>query len=110
MRFIAKQPNGRYCVFSTIIGTVVSYNLTADAYVEWCAQNARKAARNELRDGLKPFSEVKDNFEPICESYKDFNEKLKDMGETEMVGTEYDDEDVKQIDYGNKEDIPADPF
>lgn len=107
--FIAKQPNGKYCEFSTIIGTVNEYNMTAEEYIEKCAERARCAARLELKEFVMPFSEVKDNFVPTTQTYEEFNEVLKAMGETELVGTEWDDEEVKEINYGNKEIIPT-PF
>lgn len=31
--FISKQPNGKYCRFSTIIDTVTDYNFTAEEYI-----------------------------------------------------------------------------
>lgn len=32
--FIAQQPNGLYCRFSTIVDTVTHYNMTKDDYIE----------------------------------------------------------------------------
>lgn len=34
--FIAQQPNGLYCRFSTIVDTVTHYNMTKDDYIEVC--------------------------------------------------------------------------
>lgn len=109
MRFIAKQPNGKYCEFSEIVGTVTVYNMTAEEYIRLCEERAREEAIQELKMFIHPFSEVKDNFEPTNQTFEEFNEVLKAMGETELVGTEWDDEEVKEINYGNNEVIPL-PF
>lgn len=62
--FISKQPNGKYCRFSTVVDTLTHINMTEEEYVEMCAERARKEARDVLKNYLQPFSKVKDYFRP----------------------------------------------
>lgn len=62
--FISKQPNGKYCRFSTVVDTLTHINMTEEEYVEMCAERARKEARDVLKNYLQPFSKVKVYFRP----------------------------------------------
>ena len=88
MDFISQQPNGRYCLFSTVVDTVTHWDMTAEEYIELCAQRARDAAIFELKHRLIPFSEVKRRFFPTNDSVEDFNDILKAMGDTEQLNPE----------------------
>lgn len=88
MDFVSQQPNGRYCRFSGIVDTVTNYNMTAEEYIEMCAELARINARFELKHCLVPFSQVKNCFLPTNDSVEDFNDMLKAMGDTELLNPE----------------------
>ena len=79
--FISKQPNGLYCQFSTILDKVVRYNMTAEEYVEMCAESARATARNILNNNLQPFSEVKKRWSSDYQSKQEFEKILVEMGD-----------------------------
>ena len=85
MDFISQQPNGRYCLFSTVVDTVTHWDMTAEEYIEMCAEKARINARFELKHRLVPFSEVKRCFLPTNDSVEDFNDMLKAMGDSEQL-------------------------
>ena len=88
MDFVSQQPNGRYCRFSGIIDTVTNYNMTAEEYIEMCAEQARINARFERKHCLVPFSQVKNCFLPTNDSVEDFNDILKAMGDNEQLNPE----------------------
>ena len=88
MDFISQQPNGRYCQFSTVVDTVTHWNMTAEEYIEMCAEMARINARYELKHRLVPFSEVKRCFLPTKDSVEEFNDMLFEMGDTEQINPE----------------------
>lgn len=88
MDFVSQQPNGRYCRFSGIVDTVTNYNMTAEEYIEMCAEQARINARFELKHCLVPFSQVKNCFLPTNDSVEDFNDMLKAMGDNERLNPE----------------------
>ena len=87
--FICKQPNGKYCRFSTVVDTITHYNMTEDEYVAECIKRAVdraiEDARCVLKNHLKPFDEVKKQFIPNNNTVEEFNEMLKEMGDTEQL-------------------------
>ena len=78
--FISKQPNGKYCRFSTIVDTVTDYNMTEEEYIEMCAERAREEARNVLANNTRPFEWVINYFLPNNDSIEEFAKILKEMG------------------------------
>lgn len=50
MGFVARQPNGRLCLFSSIVDCPIIYQMTDDDYVEYCAERAREEARKNLQN------------------------------------------------------------
>lgn len=55
--FIAQQPNGLYCRFSTIVDTLTHYNMTKDDYMEACKDRlGKKRGEEEANDILKKLS------------------------------------------------------
>ena len=90
--FIARQPNGKLCRFSTIMDTVTHYNMSDGEYIQLCIDEARKQAMDTL-ENAHPFEEVKKYFRPTNMSNAEFDEMLKDMG------------DAGLFDYSNTEPI-----
>lgn len=78
--FIARQPNGLLCRFSSIVDTITHYNMTDEEYIEYCAENAREEARRDLKNCVKPFRLVIQYFVPNNCSVEEFNNYLKEMG------------------------------
>lgn len=58
--FIARQPNGLLCRFSTVVDCVTHYNMTDESYIELKAEQARRDARFEIEHYVKPFKVVKE--------------------------------------------------
>lgn len=78
--FISKQPNGKYCRFSTVVDTVTHYNMTEEEYIEMCVERAKEEAREVLAIHTRPFEWVIDYFLPNNDTKEQFAEKLKKMG------------------------------
>lgn len=81
--FIAKQPNGKYCRFSTVVDCFTHINMTFEDYVrvimergkqEW---KAREEAEDILKNYIFPFDEVIDRFVPNNMTSKEFNKCLE---------------------------------
>lgn len=81
--FICKQPNGKYCRFSTVVDTITQYNMTEEDYIEMCAERAREEAREVLNGYLNPFDMIYDYFCPNNNTIEEFCDYLKEMGEDE---------------------------
>lgn len=80
--FVVKQPNGLYCRFSTVVDCPTNWNMTAEDYIELCKQKAEQEAKEVLENYLQPFEKVKDYFCPNNMTEKEFDEFLKDVGNT----------------------------
>ena len=78
--FIARQPNGLLCRFSSIVDTLTHYNMTEEEYIEYCAEKAREDAKWLLEHNVKPFSLVIKDFQPRNVSVEEFNAYLREMG------------------------------
>lgn len=96
--FIAKQPNGLYCRFSTVVDTITHMNMTEEDYINYCVERAKEQAEREAKDVLKhyvhSFDEVKDSFYPGNNTIEEFNEMLHEMGDEEGLGEER----IKELD------------
>ena len=77
--FIARQPNGLLCRFSSVVDCVTDYNMTEEEYIEMCAQKAREKAKYVLSDCVQPFNLVKEMFAPRNMTIDDFKVVLNEM-------------------------------
>jgi hypothetical protein len=78
--FIARQPNGKICRFSGIIDCPTNWNLTDEEYIELCAEKAREEARIAIKDYIKTFDWVLEEFVPNNMTRKEFDKILREMG------------------------------
>ena len=88
--FIAKQPNGLYCRFSTVVDTVTNWNMTEEDYINLCVakatEQAIKEAKETLANHLYSFGDVKSHFFPSNNTIEGFEKILKEMGDDEGLG------------------------
>lgn len=78
--FIARQPNGLLCRFSSVVDCITDYNMTEEEYIEMCAEKARKEARDVLDNYMQPFELVDKYFYPnnmTTEEHKHIMEEMK---------------------------------
>ena len=78
--FIARQPNGLLCRFSSVVDCITDYNMTEEEYIEMCAEKARKEARDVLDRYMQPFELVDKRFYPnnmTVEEHKRIMEEMK---------------------------------
>lgn len=82
MSYIARQPNGLLCRFSTIVDTVTHINMSEEDYIEMCAVRAREEARRDLKDKLfvKSFDYVLEDIRFGNMTYEAWQGCLKEMG------------------------------
>ena len=79
--FIAKQPNGLYCRFSTVVDCPTNWNMTKEQYIEMKMIEAEIEAIETIERHLYPFEKVIDDYVPnnnmTDEEWKMF---LRDVG------------------------------
>lgn len=84
--FIAQQPNGLYCRFSTVVDTITHYNMTFDDYVEVIIKRGKSRnmalieATDVVENYIQPFEMVLEEFWPRNHSIAEFEELLHKMG------------------------------
>lgn len=80
MSFVAKQPNGLYCVFDDIDYHPKKWNLTREEYIKSCIKEAKQNAM-EVLDDARDFRDVYESFmEDKNMTEDDFNKFLKEVG------------------------------
>lgn len=83
--FIAKQPNGLYCRFSTVVDCPTAWNMTREDYLnnETGTVPSPEEGAEILERYMRPFSEVIERFQPNNMTEKEFRFALIDMFEEE---------------------------
>lgn len=79
--FIAQQPNGLYCRFSTIVDTVTHWNMTREDYLNNITGTTRGRidVEDTLENYLQPFSEVLNRFTCNNMNQEQFNKLIEEM-------------------------------
>lgn len=88
--FIAKQPNGLYCRFSTIVDCPTHINMTEEDYLNNVTGTVRNRVEGKviLEQHLQPFSEVEERFIPNNMTERAFEVLLRKVNDGEQVGYE----------------------
>lgn len=106
--FIARQPNGLLCRWSSIVDNLTHYDMTEEDYIEYRAECARKEARLDLQNPLfvRPFSEILEKRDKdlvfqclgVIENQQDYSpeEVVEAKNEMNRLQVEFD-EFVKEV-------------
>ncbi len=62
--------------------------MTEQDYIDYCVERAKKEARDVLANHVRPLIEAKNRFAPNNNTVEEFNDMLKQMGETELLNPE----------------------
>lgn len=84
--FIAQQPNGLYCRFSTIVDCPTHINMTEEDYLNNVTGTVptRERGKEVLEHYLQPFQEVEERFYPNNMTERAFGvllDKVNDMNQ-----------------------------
>ena len=81
--FIARQPNGLLCLFSSVLDCITNYNMTEEEYIEFRAECAREEARFDLQSKsfIKPYDWVLDRTLFNNMTKNEFLKIRREMGE-----------------------------
>jgi hypothetical protein len=88
-RFIVKQPNGKYCIFGTIVDDVLFYNLTKeelkDVVVDMMLHKIEQRIEEELLSPLMSFDEVRKSCRSHTENELSLHKEIfKEMGDKDF--------------------------
>lgn len=83
---IIKQPNGKYCIYSSVVDDIVVYNATPDAIKEYYLAKERERIYNDvnklinkLEKGEKPYHQFTLTFNEMCEDILEHHKDEKDI-------------------------------
>lgn len=79
MGFIARQPNGLLCVFSTIVDCPTHWNMSDEEYINMKKEQAAIEAKKVLKNSIRPFEWIQQNFIENNMTQEEFNGILKEM-------------------------------
>lgn len=79
--FIAKQPNGLYCRFSSVVDCPTHWNMSRESYLNnHTGTVMQKESGEDILDNyLQPFSKVIESFVPNNISQEEFDEIVNEM-------------------------------
>ena len=71
---IIKQPNGKYCVFSTMYNNIVCYNATPEEIIEWWLEETKEEITervnsivDKIEKGEKPYRQSIQTYEEMIQ-------------------------------------------
>lgn len=77
-RQIVKQPNGKYCLFSSVVDSVTYYNMSAEEIVEVWTEEAKKEYERKVKEvieqleaGGKPYYQFTKTFDECIQTIKE---------------------------------------
>ncbi len=84
---IIKQPDGNYCVFSTVVDNVIIVNATRQELMDYYGERARKEASRstwktvqDIEEGKKPYGQFTKTYDEMVETIKELHGSLpKDL-------------------------------
>jgi hypothetical protein len=77
-RQIIKQPNGKYCIFSSVVDNVILYDMTAEEIIEEWTKEAREDIERKVKDIV---SKIDKNEKPYFQFTKNYDEMIEDIKE-----------------------------
>lgn len=76
-RQIIKQPNGKYCIFSSIVDNITDYNLSEQEIIDLWTEESRqeivkkvKIIMAALNNNGNPYYQFTQNFDQVLETIK----------------------------------------
>lgn len=75
---IIKQPNGKYCIFSTIVDNITHYDMTPEEIIEEWTNDAKKKIEINVKLII---CKLDNNQQPYFDSTKNYSEILQIIGE-----------------------------
>lgn len=88
--FIARQPNGLYCRFSTILDCPTHINMSEEDYLNNVTGTVKNRDEGKviLEQYLQPFSEVEERFIPNNMTERSFQVLLDKVNDDNQLGYE----------------------
>ena len=86
--FIAKQPNGLYCRYSSIVDNITHHNMTENDYIELVVSRAKEEAIEILEKAVSFDMVVSSLYPDTKRDLRKMNEILKECGSEVLLKEE----------------------
>jgi hypothetical protein len=81
---IIKQPNGKYCIFSSIVGNITHHNMDVEEIINEFVSEERNRIVERVRDVVNKLDSGEKPYHQFTKSYEQMLELVKTMyGEVE---------------------------
>jgi len=81
---IIKQPNGKYCIFNSIVDNITHYDMTVDEIIEDWVNESKVDITEKVKDIVKKIENGEKPYYQFTHSYDDMIDIIKEIhGEKE---------------------------
>lgn len=95
-RQIIKQPNGKYCVFSTMCDNIICYNATPEEIIEWWLEEAKEEVVERVNGVVEKIEKDEKPYRQFTKTYEEMIQLIFEVHgeeETELVRRVIESED-----------------
>lgn len=78
-RQIIKQPNGKFCIFSTIVDSVTFYHMEEQDIINEWVEEAKKEIEENVKKIISDLNQGKAPYRQYTMSYQEMLETIKDV-------------------------------
>jgi len=83
-RQIIKQPNGKYCVFSSIVDNVISYDMTEEEIINKFVADEKENIERKVKEIISQLNKNEKSYNQFTMNYEGMLKTIKDIhGEEE---------------------------
>ena len=87
-RQIIKQPNGLYCIYSTVVDNIIYYDITREEWIELRAQEEKERVTENINELCDKIEKGERAYYQFTKSYEEILLRIKVVhGEKEMTDT-----------------------
>ena len=76
-RQIIKQPNGKYCIFSTVVDNVVHYDCTPEEIIEAFVEDSKSSIEFQVKNTIEKLESGGKPYHQFTMSYDDMIQTIK---------------------------------
>lgn len=76
---IIKQPNGKYCIFSSIVDNVTFYNMTEQDIINERVKEAKEKIENDVKETISKLNNGEKPYYQFTLSFDDMIKEISDI-------------------------------
>lgn len=76
-RQIIKQPNGKYCIFSSIVDSITHYHMEEQDIINEWVEESKKEIEKEVKEIISDLNEGKKPYYQFTKSYEEMLQTIK---------------------------------